>query len=157
MSFTASSQCNSNTSIAIVGISAEFPSGTHSQENLSHKTFFDFLLGGMEAYEPIPPSHFDSSRHPGQLTTTTGAFLKDVLAFDHLEFGISNRDAHGMSLSTRKLLESSFLALLDSGIHYRGQNVACYTASIMDTVIDPVSFAWSALSFGQCSPLHRPM
>jgi acyl transferase domain-containing protein len=33
-----------------------------------------------------------------------------------------------MALSTRKLLEHSFLALLDSGIDSRGQNIGVYTA-----------------------------
>ena len=32
-----------------------------------------------------------------------------------------------MSVSTRKLIELSFAALLDSGIDYRNQNVGCYT------------------------------
>ncbi|EIN05362.1 polyketide synthase [Punctularia strigosozonata HHB-11173 SS5] len=35
-----------------------------------------------------------------------------------------------MALSTRKLLELSFLSLVDSGIDYRGQNVGCYMSGI---------------------------
>ncbi len=47
-----------------------------------------------------------------------------------------------MSLSTRKLLELSFLALLDSGIDYRGRDVGCYMSGVafdMMSVADPVS------------------
>ena len=35
-----------------------------------------------------------------------------------------------MPLSTRKLVEVAFLALQDSGIDYRGQNVGCYMAGV---------------------------
>lgn len=50
--------------------------------------------------------------------------------FDHLEFGISAPEAENLSLSTRKLIELSFLALADSGIDYRGRNVGCYMAAV---------------------------
>lgn len=35
-----------------------------------------------------------------------------------------------MPLGTRKLIETTFLALLDSGIDYRGQNVGCYMSGV---------------------------
>lgn len=78
----------------------------------------------------------------GQVDTTSGSFLKDVGLFDNLEFGISNRDVRSMSLSTRKLLELSFLSLLDSGIDYRGRNVGCYMSGVAFDIMsaaDPVS------------------
>ncbi|KAF8205834.1 thiolase-like protein, partial [Mycena galopus ATCC 62051] len=62
----------------------------------------------------------------GQVTAERGSFLKDIDLFDHVEFGISSRDARAMAPTTRKLVEVSFLALLDSGIDYRKQNVGCY-------------------------------
>lgn len=40
-----------------------------------------------------------------------------------------------MPVSTRKLIETTFLALLDSGIHYRGQNVGCYMAGVAHDVL----------------------
>jgi len=64
----------------------------------------------------------------GQVITDSGSFLKDISMFDHLEFGVTAKDARAMAVSTRKLIELSFLALLDSGINYRGQRVGCYTA-----------------------------
>lgn len=47
-----------------------------------------------------------------------------------------------MAVSTRKLVELSFLALLDSGIDYRGRNVGCYasaTAFDLQSIAEPVS------------------
>lgn len=70
-----------------------------------------------------------------------GTFLKDIDLFDNVEFGISNKDAAAMAPSARKLVESCFLALLDSGIDYRSKNVGCYGSGIVwdvTTVCDPV-------------------
>ncbi|KAI0068519.1 ketoacyl-synt-domain-containing protein [Artomyces pyxidatus] len=123
-----------DTEIAVVGIAAELPSGQWSPENLDYSSFFQFLLESGEAYEKIPGERFNISTLKGngigQVLTDTGAFLKDLKLFDHLEFGITSRDARFMPLSTRKLIELSFLGLLDSGIDYRGKNVGCYMAGI---------------------------
>lgn len=62
--------------------------------------------------------------------TGTGAFLKDLDQFDFLEFGITAKDARSMNLSTRKLIETAFLALQDSGIDYRGKNVGSYMSGV---------------------------
>lgn len=66
----------------------------------------------------------------GQIATDTGAFLKDLDSFDHIEFGITAKDARCMPLSLRKLIELSFLSLRDAGIDYRGRNVGCYMSGI---------------------------
>lgn len=60
------------------------------------------------------------------MSTEFGTFLKQTDQIDHVELGITNKDAKSMSISTRKLIELSFLALLDSGIDYRGRNVGCF-------------------------------
>lgn len=67
---------------------------------------------------------------PGQIKVGTGSFLKNISEFDHVEFGVTAKDAKAMALSTRKLLELSFLSLLDSGINYRGQDVGCYMSAV---------------------------
>ncbi|KAJ7123111.1 hypothetical protein C8R44DRAFT_735702 [Mycena epipterygia] len=112
--------------IAIVGISCELPSGYTSIQNLDHDGFFRFLLSYGEAYEKIPADRFNAESWlgagPGQISVDTGAFLKDIDLFDNLEFGLSTRDTRAMAPATRKLIEHSFLALLDSGIDYRGRN-----------------------------------
>ncbi|KAJ7628946.1 thiolase-like protein [Roridomyces roridus] len=76
-----------------------------------------------------------TSKRPGlgQIAVANGSFLKDIDLFDHIEFGISAKDARALSPATRKLLEHSFLALLDSGIDYRRRAVGCYMAG---TAID---------------------
>jgi hypothetical protein len=66
----------------------------------------------------------------GRIIAERGSFLKNLDAFDYLEFGITSKDARAMAASTRKLIELSFLALLDSGIDYRGKNVGCYASGI---------------------------
>ena len=66
----------------------------------------------------------------GKVATDTGSFLKDIQLFDHLEFGVTNKEARMMPLSTRKLIETAFLSFLDAGIDYRGKNIGCYMAGI---------------------------
>jgi hypothetical protein len=56
--------------------------------------------------------------------------LKGLDEFDYLEFGVSSKDARLMNISTRKLIEQTFLALLDSSIDYRGKNIGCYMAGV---------------------------
>ncbi|KZT66074.1 hypothetical protein DAEQUDRAFT_752280 [Daedalea quercina L-15889] len=120
--------------IALCGIAAELPSGSWSATNLDHKAFFEFLLSGGEAYEKVPVERFNihtiKGSGTGQVVTDTGAFLKDIGLFDHVEFGITSKDARLMPLGTRKLIETTFLALLDSGVDYRGQNVGCYMSGV---------------------------
>ncbi|THH18839.1 hypothetical protein EW146_g2208 [Bondarzewia mesenterica] len=120
--------------VAIVGIAADFPSGRHSDTNLNHEDFFQFLLQRLDAYEKIPSDRFNvdswKGQGPGRVITTGGAFLKNISLFDHLEFGITAKDAKSMAVSTRKLIELSFLALLDSGMDYRGRNVGCFMSGV---------------------------
>ncbi|KAF7355656.1 Polyketide synthase [Mycena sanguinolenta] len=128
--------------VAIVGLSAELPSGNTRDSNLDHDAFFEFLLAKGEAYEQVPVERFNidawQGSNLGQVLPRKGCFLKNITEFDHAEFGISSKDAHAMGLSTRKLLEHSFLALLDSGIDSRGQDVGVYTAG---TAFDILSVA----------------
>ncbi|KAH9934350.1 uncharacterized protein B0H18DRAFT_1188403 [Fomitopsis serialis] len=121
-----------NEPIAIVGIAAELPSGP-SDTNLDYRRFNKFLLDGAKSYVRIPKDRLNidswQGHGLGRIATSHGSFLKNVESFDHVEFGISTKDARAMSLSTRKLIELSFLALLDSGIDYRGKDVGCYTSA----------------------------
>ncbi|KAK7044317.1 polyketide synthase [Favolaschia claudopus] len=120
--------------VAVVGISGEFPSGTHSKKNFDHNSYIEFLLKGQDAYERVPTERFNvdgwKGTHLGQVHTDTGCFLKGIDLFDYLEFGISQKDALAMGVATRKLVEHSFLALLDSGIDSRSRNVGVYTSGI---------------------------
>ncbi|KAJ7717066.1 hypothetical protein DFH07DRAFT_762136 [Mycena maculata] len=117
-----------------VGIAAELPSGTYSEDNLDYHSFSRFLFDKGESYEKIPPDllNIDALRGKslGQVITEQGSFLKNLDRFDHQEFGISSKDARSMSVSTRKLVELAFLSLLDSGIDYRGKNIGSYMSGI---------------------------
>ncbi|KAG2097390.1 hypothetical protein BD769DRAFT_246669 [Suillus cothurnatus] len=120
--------------VALVGISAELPSGPHATGNLDYQSFFGFLMNEHESYEKIPGDRFNIDAlkgiNIGEVAATHGAFLKDLDLFDHIEFGVSSKDARMMTIGTRKLIELSFLALLDSGIDYRGKNIGAYMASV---------------------------
>ncbi|EJD00213.1 polyketide synthase [Fomitiporia mediterranea MF3/22] len=133
--------------IAIVGISAELPSGAHSPINLDFDAFQEILLDGKDVYEIFPRERLsiDSwrGRGLGRIITNTGAFVKNLTLFDYLEFGVSARDAKAMAVGGRKLLEQSFLALLDSGIDYRSRNVGCYVSAVdfdINNVTEPDVF-----------------
>ncbi|KAJ7572119.1 hypothetical protein C8J56DRAFT_993487 [Mycena floridula] len=119
----------SNTKIAIVGIACDLPG---PNENLDHNQFYNFLLEHGQSYSKIPAERFNiegwRGTGAGQIAVDTGSFLKDIEKFDNLEFGLSTHDSRSMAVATRKLIESSFLALLDSGIQYRAKNVGCYMA-----------------------------
>ncbi|KAH9840916.1 putative polyketide synthase [Rhodofomes roseus] len=132
------------TSIAIVGLSVELPSGKYSPKNLDHDAFFQLLLDGVDTYERMPAGRFNADawlgQHLGEIQVDTGAFLKDIDSFDNVEFGVSTKDAHSMAPATRRLLENAFLALLDSGVDYRSRNVGCFTSATafdLTTICEP--------------------
>lgn len=77
------------------------------------------------------------------LPTDSGTFLKDVTSFDNVEFGFSSKDALSMSSSTRRSIEMSFLALLDSGIDSRRQRIGTFCAGTNVEASDPVSLRQS--------------
>ena len=55
-----------------------------------------------------------------------GSFLKEMTKFDNIEFGVSSKDALAMTSTTRRIIEMSFLALLDAGIDSRTQRVGSF-------------------------------
>ncbi|KAF5378437.1 hypothetical protein D9757_011142 [Collybiopsis confluens] len=137
----------SKTPIAIIGIATELPSGCHSSVNLGHKQFNDFLNAKKESYETIPAYRLNIAEWHGQglgkIIASQGSFLKEIELFDPIELGITSKDARAMGVSTRKLIEISFLALLDSGVDFRGKNIGCYasgTAVDMQSVAEPDEF-----------------
>ncbi|KAG2119200.1 hypothetical protein DEU56DRAFT_137340 [Suillus clintonianus] len=106
----------------------------HGTSNLDYTSFFDFLMNERQAYEKIPGDRFNIDAlkgvNIGEVADSHGAFLKDLDLCDHIEFGISSKDARMITIRTRKLIELSFLALLDSRIDYRGENTSAYMASV---------------------------
>ncbi|TFK49005.1 polyketide synthase [Heliocybe sulcata] len=120
--------------IAIVGIAAELSAGANNTGNLDYASFCEFLFNKGESYEKIPVERFNiehlRGNALGRVVPDTGSFLKNLSLFDYFEFGITGRDAHLMPVSTRKLIETTFLSLVDSGIDYRGKNVGCYMSGV---------------------------
>ncbi|KAK0189611.1 thiolase-like protein [Armillaria mellea] len=117
------SDSNTLPAVAIVGISLEFPGGQELPENL-----------GLFRILPVSLGQAWYGKKNDSVVTKKGSFLKSIALFDPVEFGITSRDVVTMAVSTRKLIEHSFLALLDAGIDYRGHNVGCFMSSTMETV-----------------------
>ncbi|KZW01287.1 hypothetical protein EXIGLDRAFT_830237 [Exidia glandulosa HHB12029] len=117
-----------------VGIAARLPSGAHSSSDFDYQSFNEFLLAKGESYERIPADRLNidalQGRALGQILPQNGSFLKNLDKFDHVEFGITAKDARVMSVGTRVLVELAFLALVDSGINYRGANIGCYMSAV---------------------------
>ncbi|EJU06376.1 polyketide synthase [Dacryopinax primogenitus] len=126
--------------IAIVGFSCALPSGHYAKEDLSYNMLWDFLMTKSESYEEIPQDRFDINqwfgKNAGQISTRKGNFLKNPTQFDHIEFGISLKDATALSPSSRKLIELAFLALQDAGIDYRGKRMGCFMSGINSGLVD---------------------
>lgn len=75
----------------------------------------------------------------GEIPHAGGSFLKDTTKFDNVEFGVGNTDAKSMTATTRRLIELSFLALLDSGINSRGQKIGSFMTGTNIEHFVPVS------------------
>lgn len=72
--------------------------------------------------------------------SVNGAFLKNIAKFDNVEFGIGIKDAKSMLMSTRRLLELSFLAALDSGTQYRGRSFGSFMCGTGTEHFDEVCY-----------------
>ncbi|KZT62761.1 hypothetical protein CALCODRAFT_477 [Calocera cornea HHB12733] len=126
--------------VAIVGFATALPSGHYAKEDLSYNMLWDFLMTKSESYEEIPQDRFDINqwfgKNAGQISTRKGNFLKNPTQFDHIEFGISLKDATALSPSSRKLIELAFVALQDAGIDYRGKRMGCFMSGINSGLVD---------------------
>ncbi|KAJ6611341.1 hypothetical protein B0H10DRAFT_369055 [Mycena sp. CBHHK59/15] len=113
--------------IAIVGLAAQLPSGSSSSADFDYMSFWDFLVKGGKAYEPLQGQLTNSAQAKPQVNLPAqGTFLKNATTFDNISLGISIKDARVIPYSGRRLLDLSFQALLDSGIESRGRNIGCF-------------------------------
>ncbi|KAJ7238599.1 beta-ketoacyl synthase, partial [Mycena rebaudengoi] len=114
-----------------VGIAAQLPSGACSPEDFDYASFWNFLLAGGTAQEPLKnvlPDFIQYVNYAGSSGSYPRAFLKNATSFDNLAFGVSTRDARVTPYSARRWLDLAFQALQDSGIEYRGQKIGCFVS-----------------------------
>lgn len=103
--------------VAVVGIGLRFPG-----EATDPDSFWDLLARGVDAVTEIPPDRWEAGRFydpdptaPGKMSTTQGAFLRDVAGFDAAHFGISPREAASLDPQHRLALEVAWEALENGG------------------------------------------
>ncbi|KAJ6478060.1 hypothetical protein C8R47DRAFT_640753 [Mycena vitilis] len=113
--------------IAIVGIAAQLPSGPLSSTDFDYASFWELLVSGGKAYEPLENVLPGFARANTQVKLPTqGSFLKNVESFDNISLGISTNDARMTPYCARRLLDLSLQALQDSGIESRRRNIGCF-------------------------------
>ncbi|KAI1637129.1 hypothetical protein F4809DRAFT_661582 [Biscogniauxia mediterranea] len=116
---TQPSPTESEDNIAIVGMSARFPSGEDTTQ------FWDMLKHGINAVSEVPATRFDISQYfntaqPSNgdsrwMPVKHGNFLSNPFQFDNSFFNISPREAKSIDPQQRLLLHASFEALEDAG------------------------------------------
>ncbi|MEM9386844.1 MAG: beta-ketoacyl synthase N-terminal-like domain-containing protein [Pseudomonadota bacterium] len=113
---TAEPEANTaNADVAIVGMACMFPGA----RNLEH--FWSNILGQVSAIgEPLP--EWGAERHylpddadRNRISTTAGGFLRDLYAFDSLEFGIMPNSVDGGEPDHFLALKIARDALVDAG------------------------------------------
>jgi acyl transferase domain-containing protein/NADPH:quinone reductase-like Zn-dependent oxidoreductase/acyl carrier protein len=104
--------------IAIVGLSCRLPGAPDPE------AFWRLLRDGVDAIREVPRDRWDVDAlydadlsAPGKMSTRFGGFLDDVGSFDASFFGISPREAAEIDPQQRLMLELSWEALEDSGVH----------------------------------------
>ncbi len=107
---------NSNTDIAIIGLSAKYPKANNQDE------LWENLVHGKNCITEIPEGRWDHSRyfHPNKNNPETtytkwGGFIDNVSQFDALFFNISPREAARLDPQERLFLQSAYETIEDAG------------------------------------------
>lgn len=141
--------------IAIVGISARFPGGADSPEEM-----WNLLAEGRDGISDLPPGRWDEYfgdpviAEAMKNTPTRGGYLDDVRGFDHEFFGMSPLEAENVDPQQRLALELAWEALENAHIpasDLRGQQVGVFIGSSSNdysllTASDPSTAHYYALT-----------
>ncbi|HTX97922.1 MAG TPA: sulfolipid-1 biosynthesis phthioceranic/hydroxyphthioceranic acid synthase [Mycobacterium sp.] len=106
------------TPVAVIGMACRLPGGIDSPEQL-----WEALLRGDDLVTEVPADRWDADEFydpqpgvPGRTVSRWGAFLDDVVGFDHEFFGITEYEATAMDPQHRLLLETSWEAMEHGGL-----------------------------------------
>lgn len=100
--------------VAVIGIGGLYPKAWNADE------FWNNIVGGVNAVSGFPYDRWAWEQrsleiYGDRIYCRSGGFLSDINAFDAAVFRISPKEAERMDPQERKLLETVFQALLDSG------------------------------------------
>ncbi|KAH7909125.1 putative nonribosomal peptide synthetase [Hygrophoropsis aurantiaca] len=116
--------------VAVIGIGCKFPGGSDNKE-----LYYEFLRNKVSSIAPALFQSIDLSGkdEPGKYNCTKAGFISDIDQFDHLEFGISAKEAAHLDPAIRLTLEAAHSALQDSGIDYRGSKTGVFFGNLLTT------------------------
>ncbi|EIW85666.1 ketoacyl-synt-domain-containing protein [Coniophora puteana RWD-64-598 SS2] len=121
--------------VAIVGIGCKFPGGSDNKD-----LYYEFLRNKGDGMVEPPPDRWIHAEwngaqgdEPGKYHCAKAGFINGIDQFDHLEFGISSKEAAMFDPAIRLTLEASQAALQDSGIDYRGSNTGVFFGNLLTT------------------------
>lgn len=110
---------NSEDLIAIIGMSCRFPGGINNPAQ-----YWSVLRHGINAIVEVPSYRWNINHYyapdpkqPGKISSKYGGFLEQVDQFDAPFFRISPREAAFIDPQQRILLEETWTALENAGIH----------------------------------------
>ena len=109
---------NGRSKFAIVGMSCRFPGGVSCTS-----AYWELMMKKVNCSSTIPFERWDAPSQAKYLSlnqketkqVSFGSFVNDIEFFDPTVFNISKSEATAMSPLQRVTIETSFLALLDSG------------------------------------------
>ncbi|KAF9241407.1 putative nonribosomal peptide synthetase [Melanogaster broomeanus] len=115
--------------VAVIGIGCKFPGGSDNKD-----LYYEFLRNKLRNSWYSSTFNAGGKDEPGKYHCTKGGFISGIDQFDHLEFGISAKEAGNFDPAIRLTLEAAQAALQDSGIDYRGSNTGVFFGNLLTTV-----------------------
>ncbi len=108
--------------VAIIGIAGQFPNADSCDE------LWQLLSAGKHAYSLVPKERWSIDKAKKSYTQT-GAFIRDIDAFDHEFFKITPIEAERIDPQERLFLQTTYHAIQNAGYSLeglQGKEVGCY-------------------------------